>query len=93
MEKKNANYVTQIRIALSLIALYKLQFYVDTAKKFEVRFTSSDYELDRSLPKGRNRKVIGSRKNDLGGKIMNNFAALRAKTYSYLTYNNHEDKN
>ena len=24
---------------------------------------------------------------------MNNFAALRAKTYGYLTYNNHEDKN
>ena len=31
-------------------------------------------------------------KNDLSGKIMKEFAALRAKTYSYLTGNNDEDK-
>ena len=65
----------KIQIALqsaSLIALYKLQLYVDTAKNFEARFNSSEYELDRPLPKGRNRKVTGSRKNDLGGKIMKN---------------------
>ena len=31
-------------------------------------------------------------KNDLSRKIMKEFAALRAKTYSYLTGNNDEDK-
>ena len=29
-------------------------------------------------------------KDELGGKIMREFAALRAKTYSYLTKNNSE---
>ena len=31
-------------------------------------------------------------KDELGGKIRKEFAALRAKTYSYLTGNNDEDK-
>ena len=34
-------------------------------------------------------------KDELGGKMMKEswkFAGLRAKTYSYLTDNNHEDK-
>ena len=32
-------------------------------------------------------------KDELGGKIMKEFAALRAKTYSYLTENSGENKN
>ena len=31
-------------------------------------------------------------KNELVGKIKKKFAALRAKTYSYLTDNNNENK-
>ena len=31
-------------------------------------------------------------KDELGGKIMKEFAALRAKTYSYLTHNSDGDK-
>ena len=31
-------------------------------------------------------------KEELGGKIMKEFAALRAKTYSYSTDNSDEDK-
>ena len=31
-------------------------------------------------------------KDELGGQIMKEFAALRAKTYSYLKDNNDEDK-
>ena len=31
-------------------------------------------------------------KDELGGKIMTQFAALGPKTYSYLTNNNDEDK-
>ena len=31
-------------------------------------------------------------KDQLGRKVMKEFAALRAKTYSYLTYNNSKDK-
>ena len=38
----------------------------------------------RLLPIGKNKKVIGSFKDELRGKIMEEFCALRAKTYAYL---------
>ena len=38
------------------------------------------------------KKVIGLFKDELGGKIMNEFCTLRAKTYSYLTNDNSEVK-
>ena len=38
------------------------------------------------------KKVIGLMKDELGGKIMREFAALGVKTYRYLTYNNNRDK-
>ena len=39
----------------------------------------------RPLPIGINKKVIGKFKDELGGKIMEEFVALRSKTYSHLT--------
>ena len=44
------------------------------------------------MPKGKNKKVTGLIRDELGGKIMNNLLGLRAKTYSYLTDINGEDK-
>ena len=41
--------------------------------------------------KEKNKKVIGLMKYELCGKIMAEFAALKPKTYSYLT--NDSDKN
>ena len=32
-------------------------------------------------------------KDDFGGQIMKEFVGLKAKTYSYLKSNNHEEKN
>ena len=66
--------------------------YKDIAEDVETRFDTSNYELDRPLPKGKNKKVIGLMKDELGGQIMKEFVGLRAKTYSYLKDNNDKDK-
>ena len=60
-------------------------FYKDIANDVEKRFDTSNYEVDRPLPTGTNKKVIGLMKDGLGGRIITEFVALRPKTYSYLT--------
>ena len=58
-------------------------FYEDIANDVEKRFDTSSYEVDRPLPKGKNKNVIGLIKDELGGKIMTENVALRPKTYSF----------
>ena len=67
--------------------------YKDTAKDVEARFDTLNYKWDRPLPKGKTQKVIGLIKDELGRKIMTEFAALKAKPSSRSTDNNDEDKN
>ena len=67
-------------------------FYKDIANDLEKRFDTSNYEVNIPLPTGKNKKVIGLMKNQLGGKIMTKFAAPRAKTYSYLMDDDSEAK-
>ena len=54
-------------------------FYRDIAKDVEKRFDTNKYSKDenRSLPIGTSKKVIGLMKDELGGKIMTEFLALR----------------
>ena len=66
--------------------------YLDITKDNETRFNTSNYELGRPLPKDKNKKVIWLMKDELGKKIMTEFASLRPKTYVYLTDNNNENK-
>ena len=59
-------------------------FYKDIANYVGIRFDTSNYEVNRPFPTGKDKKEIGLMKDDLGGKIMTEFVALRPKTYSYL---------
>ena len=43
---------------------------IDTAEDVETRFDTSNFEIDRSLPKGKNKNVIGLMRDDLCEKIM-----------------------
>ena len=67
-------------------------FYEDIASDVENRFDTSNYEVNRPLPTGKNKKVIGLMKDELGGKIITEFITLRPKTYSFLTDDGKEDK-
>ena len=67
-------------------------FYEDITNDVEDRFDTSNSEVNRPLPTGKNKKVIGLMKDKLGGKVITGFVALRPKTYSYLTDDCKEDK-
>ena len=67
-------------------------FYKDISDDVDNRFHTSNYEVKRPLPIGKNKKVIGLMKDELGGEIITEFVTLRPKTYSYLTDDSKEDK-
>ena len=69
-------------------------FYEDMANDVEARLDTSGYSKTdfRPLPIGLNKKVIGLMKDELGGKIMTEFMALRPKLYSYEKLDGSEDK-
>ena len=46
--------------------------YKDIPEDVESRFNTSNYEVNRPLPMGKN-KVIGMMKDELGERIMRNF--------------------
>ena len=52
--------------------------YKGIAEHVEIRFDTSNYELETPLLKGK--KVIGLMKDELGGKIMTKFVGLGVKT-------------
>ena len=47
--------------------------YKDIVEDVETRFDTSNYELNWPLPKGKNKKVIGVMKDELDGKIMEEY--------------------
>ena len=67
-------------------------FYEYIASDVENRFDTSNYEVNRPLPMGKIKKVIGLMKDELGGKVIAEFATLRTKTYSFLADDGKEDK-
>ena len=69
-------------------------FFEDISNDVEKWFDTSNYDKNdkRPLPIGKNKKVPGLFKDELGGKIMTEFVALTPKTYSYLDYYGNEHK-
>ena len=67
-------------------------FYEVIVNDVEERFGTSNYDVNRPLTKRNNKKVIGLIKDELGGRIMTEFAALKSKTYSYLMDDGKNDK-
>ena len=65
--------------------------YKDIAED-ETRFDTLNFELQRPLPKSKNKKVIGLLKDELGGQIVEEFVGLRVNTYRYLKDNGDADK-
>ena len=68
--------------------------YKDIGEDLVTRFDTSNNELDRSLPKGKNKEEIALMKYELVGKIMIKFVGLRAGLIiGYIIHDSSEDKN
>ena len=69
-------------------------FYADIAGDVASRIDTSGYDKADAKPLTirLNKKVIGLMKDELGGKIMTEFIALRPKLYAYRKLSNKEDK-
>ena len=69
----------------SIVYIKTDDIYRDIAEDLETRLGTSNYELDRLLPKGKNKKVIRWRNHEKN-------VWSRRKTYSYLMDEGSEDK-
>ena len=77
-----------------IINIITEDFFEDISNDVEVWYDTFNYDENdkRPLPIGKNKKIIGLFKDELGGRIMKEFCSLRAKTYSYLMDDNSEVK-
>ena len=69
-------------------------FFEGIFNDVEGRFDASNYDKNdkRPIPIGKNKKVSGLFKDELGGKIMTEVVALRPKAYAYLDDDGNEHK-
>ena len=69
-----------------IINIKTKDFFEDISNDAERWFDTSNYDKNdkRPLPIGKNKKVPGLFKDELGGKIITEVVALRPKTYAYL---------
>ena len=77
--------------------MYDIQtedFYKDISADMKRRFDTSDYPPyhPSGIPSGFNKKVLGMFKDEVGGKIIDEFVGLRAKLYSYKIFEGEESK-
>ena len=69
-------------------------FFQHISNDVEKWFDTSNFNKNdkRSLPIGKNKKVPGLFKDDLGGKIITEFVPRRPKTYAYLDDDGNDHK-
>ena len=74
-------YEEKARLCYMDIHIKREDFYKDIVDDVDRWFDTSNYDKDdnRPLPIGKNKKVIGKFKDELDGKIIIEFVALRAK--------------
>ena len=77
-----------------IISIKTEDFYKDIANDVERQYDTSKYDENdkRPLPIGKNKEAIGFFKDELDGKIMIEFIALRAKAYACLKEDGSEHK-
>ena len=77
-----------------IISIKTEDFYKDIANDVERGYDTSKYDENDKipLPIGKNKKAIGFFKDELDGKIMIEFIALRAKAYACLKEDGSEHK-
>ena len=63
-------------------------FYKDISNDVEKRFDTSNYEVNRLLPTGKNKKVIGLMKDELRRKIITEFVTLNYYGIRYIKTKN-----
>ena len=69
-----------------IIHIITEDFFVDISDDVERWFDTSNYDENdkRPLPIGKNKKVPGLFKDELGGRIVIEFVGIRPKTWAYL---------
>ena len=77
-----------------VINIFTVDFFEDINNGVERWFDRSNYDNNdkRPLPIGKNKKVIRMFRDELGGRIIKEFRAPRAKTYAYLMDDDIENK-
>ena len=75
-----------IHTYIFVINIFTKDFFEDINNDVERCFDTCNYDENdkRPLQIGANKNVIGMFKDELGGKIIKEFCALRTKTYLYL---------
>ena len=77
-----------------IICIKTEDFFEDISNDVERWFDTSNYDKNdkRPLPIGKNKKVPGLFKDELGGKIITKVVALRPKAYAYLDDDDNDHK-